>query len=118
MSSPCILVVDDEQSLVWAVQNSLRQSNYQVLAAYDGIEALAVAQRHQPDLVVLDVVMPYLDGFEVCRKLRRDPVLADVSVLFLTALDAIEDRVAGFSSSPLTCESSRRASMPCCAGVD
>jgi DNA-binding response OmpR family regulator len=96
MSSPCILVVDDEQSLVWAVQNSLRQSNYQVLAAYDGIEALAVAQRHQPDLVVLDVVMPYLDGFEVCRKLRRDPVLADVSVLFLTALDAIEDRVAGF----------------------
>jgi two-component system, OmpR family, response regulator RpaA len=96
MSTPCILVVDDEQSLVWAVQNSLSKSNYQVLTAYDGVEALAVAQRHQPDLVVLDVIMPYLDGFEVCRKLRHDPTLADVSVLFLTARDAIEDCITGF----------------------
>jgi DNA-binding response OmpR family regulator len=96
MPSPCILVVDDEKSLVWAVQHSLSKSNYQVLTAYDGVEALAVAQRHQPDLIVLDIIMPYLDGFEVCRRLRRDPTLADVSILFLTARDTIEDRVAGF----------------------
>lgn len=96
MANPCILVVDDERHLVWAVQRSLSESGYQVLTAYDGVEALAVARRYPPDFIVLDVIMPYLDGFEVCRRLRRDPVLADVPILFLTARDAIEDRVAGF----------------------
>lgn len=96
MPSPCILVVDDERHLVWAVQRSLSELGYQVLTAYDGLEALTVAHRYEPDIVVLDIVMPGLDGFEVSRRLRRDPVLADVPILFLTARSAIEDRIAGF----------------------
>ena len=90
-----ILLVDNEQDLVWAVQHSLSDEGYEVLTAYDGVEALAIAQRHRPDLVILDIIMPRLDGLQVCRKLRRDPTLAAVPILFLTVRSAIEDRIKG-----------------------
>jgi DNA-binding response OmpR family regulator len=90
-----ILLVDDEKDLVWAVRHSLSDEGYEVLTAYDGVEALTVARRHPPDLVILDVVMPRLDGLQVCRRLRRDPVLATVPILFLTVRSAIEDRIKG-----------------------
>lgn len=90
-----ILVVDDEQDLVWAIRHSLNDEGYEVLAAYDGVEALAIARRHLPDLVILDIVMPRLDGLQVCRRLRRDPNLAAVPILFLTVRSAVEDRVTG-----------------------
>jgi len=92
---PRILVVDDEQDLVWAVRQSLSDEGHEVLTAYDGVEALDVARRHHPDLVILDIAMPRLDGLQVCRKLRRDPTLAAVPILFLTVRSAIEDRVKG-----------------------
>jgi len=92
---PRILLVDDEQDLVWAVQHSLSDEGHEVLTAYDGMEALAVARRHRPDLVILDIVMPRLDGLQVCRRLRRDPTLAAVPILFLTVRSAIEDRIKG-----------------------
>lgn len=91
----CILLADDERDLVWAVQHSLRHDGYQVLAAYDGTEALALARRQSPDLIVLDIGMPGLDGLEVCRKLRQDPTLCAIPVLFLTARSSIEDRISG-----------------------
>jgi DNA-binding response OmpR family regulator len=91
-----ILLVDDEENLVWAVRHSLSDEGYEVLAAYDGLEALAVARRHRPDLLILDIVMPGLDGLQVCRRLRRDPTLAAVPILFLTERSAIEDLIAGF----------------------
>lgn len=107
-----ILLVDDEQDLVWAVRHSLSDEGYEVLTAYDGVEALAVARRHRPDLVILDISMPRLDGLQVCHRLRRDPTLAAVPILFLTVRSAIEDRIQGWTrgatitwSSPLTCES-------------
>jgi DNA-binding response OmpR family regulator len=90
-----ILVVDDEQDLVWAIRHSLNDEGYEVLTAYDGAEALAIARRHLPDLIILDIVMPRLDGLQVCRELRRDPALAAVPILFLTVRSAVEDRVAG-----------------------
>jgi two-component system alkaline phosphatase synthesis response regulator PhoP len=92
-----ILVVDDEQDLVWAVQHSLGDESYEVFTAYDGMEALAVARRHHPDLVILDIGIPRLDGVQVCRRLRRDPTLATVPILFLTVRDAIEDRIKGLN---------------------
>lgn len=90
-----ILVVDDEENLVWAVRQCLSDEGYEVLTAYDGVEALDVARRHSPDLIILDIVMPRLDGLQVCRRLRRDPTLAAIRVLFLTERGAVEDRVRG-----------------------
>jgi DNA-binding response OmpR family regulator len=90
-----ILVVDDEEDLVWALRRSLADEGYQVLTAYDGVEALELARRERPDLVILDIVMPGLDGLEVCRRLRRDPTVAAVPILFLTVRSLLEDRVTG-----------------------
>ena len=95
MPTARILVVDDEQDLVWAVRHSLSDEGHEVLAAYDGVEALAVANRQRPDLVILDITMPRLDGLQVCRRLRRDATLAAVPILFLTVRSAIEDRIKG-----------------------
>jgi DNA-binding response OmpR family regulator len=92
-----ILVVDDEHNLVWALRHSLSDEGYEILTAYDGLEALSVARRQHPDLIILDIVMPRLDGLEVCRRLRRDPTLAAVPILFLTALSATDDRVTGLN---------------------
>ena len=91
----CILLADDERDLVWAVEHSLRHDGYQVLAACDGAEALALARRQRPDLIILDVVMPGLDGLQVCRKLRQDPSLAATPILFLTVRSSIEARISG-----------------------
>ena len=90
-----ILIVDDEQDLVWAVQYSLRDEGYEVLIAQDGVEALDILESHHPDLVILDIVLPRLDGFRVCRELRRNPTLAATPILFLTARNTIEDRITG-----------------------
>jgi DNA-binding response OmpR family regulator len=90
-----ILLVDDEQDLVWALRHSLSDEGHEVLTAYDGVEALAIARRHRPDLAILDIVMPRLDGLQVCRRLRRDPTLAAMPILFLTQRSAIEDRIKG-----------------------
>jgi DNA-binding response OmpR family regulator len=92
-----ILVVDDEQDLVWAIRHSLKDEGYEVLTAYDGVEAFTVAQSYRPDLVILDIVMPRLDGFQVCHKLRRDSTLAAVPILFLTVRNAVEDRIEGLN---------------------
>ena len=90
-----ILVVDDEPSIVDAVGTALRYEGFEVLEATNGRTALSSAQESPPDLIVLDVMLPDLDGFEVTRRLRQDGI--KVPILFLTAKDAVEDRVAGLS---------------------
>ena len=90
-----ILVVDDEPDLVWAVKYALLDEGHEVLTAGDGLQALALARQERPDLFVLDVVMPGLDGIEVCREARRDLRLASVPILFLSSHDAVQDRVRG-----------------------
>jgi two-component system OmpR family response regulator len=90
-----ILVVDDEPSIVDAVATSLRYEGFRVDEAVNGRLALSAAQENPPDLIVLDVMLPDLDGLEVTRRLRADGLR--VPVLFLTARDAIEDKVAGLT---------------------
>ncbi len=90
-----ILVVDDEPDLVWAVKYALLDEGHEVLTAGDGIEALALARLEKPDLFVLDVVMPKLDGIELCREARRDVRLASVPILFLSSQGEVQDRLRG-----------------------
>jgi len=92
---PRILVVDDEPSIVDAVATSLRYEGFDVEEATTGRGALESAAKRPPDLIVLDVMLPDLDGLEVTRRLRADGVR--VPVLFLTARDALEDKIAGLT---------------------
>ena len=87
-----LLLVDDEANLRHALGYALRQEGYDVVAAEDGQQALALFRTARPDVVVLDVMLPGLDGFEVCRRLRRE---SDVPILMLTARDTELDRVVG-----------------------
>ncbi|HVH66075.1 MAG TPA: response regulator transcription factor [Candidatus Acidoferrum sp.] len=87
-----ILVVDDDPMVATTVQRVLRPEGYDVDVALSGAAALDQAQQRRPDLVVLDVMMPGLDGFEVCRQLRKD---GDVAILLLTARGGTADRVRG-----------------------
>ena len=92
---PQVLVVDDEASIVDAVATALRYEGFDVREAVTGRAALASAQEDPPDLVVLDVMLPDLDGLEVTRRLRADGIR--VPILFLTARDSVEDKVAGLT---------------------
>ncbi len=93
--APRLLVVDDEPSIRDLLSASLRFAGYDVVTAENGTGALAQAEKHRPDLVVLDVMMPDMDGFEVTRKLRERG--RDMPVLFLTARDDVEDKVTGLT---------------------
>ncbi len=90
-----LLVVDDEPNIVELLSASLRFAGFEVLTATDGAKALRLAAEQRPDLVVLDVMMPGLDGFEVVRRMRQEGIQAPV--LLLTARDAVEDRVQGLT---------------------
>jgi two-component system, OmpR family, response regulator len=90
-----VLVVDDEPTLTDLLSMALRYEGWQVRTAGDGMAAVRAARQFQPDAVVLDVMLPDLDGFQVLRRLRADN--ATVPVLFLTARDAVEERVAGLT---------------------
>jgi len=92
----CIYVVDDEKDLTWALEKSLSHEGYQVVTASNGLEALRLMRRRRPDLVILDVVMPQMNGMEVCRRLRADPILSAIPILFLTVQETVEQRIEGF----------------------
>ena len=90
-----ILVVDDDPSIRSVVSRGLRFEGYEVHLAADGLEALRIAREQTLHLVVLDVMLPNLDGLEVCRRLRRG---TNVPIIMLTARDAVPDRIAGLNS--------------------
>ncbi|HTI97753.1 MAG TPA: response regulator transcription factor [Dongiaceae bacterium] len=90
-----ILVVDDEPDAVELIEFNLRQAGYDVVTATDGAEALKKTRTTQPSLIILDIMLPEIDGFEVCKLLRRDPATAAVPILMLTAKAAEIDRVLG-----------------------
>src|SRR5262245_55667303 len=90
-----ILVVDDDPKILSVLGRGLRFEGYEVLLAADGSEALRNARIEPPDLVVLDVMLPGMDGLEVCRRLRRG---TNIPILMLTARDAVPDRIAGLDS--------------------
>ncbi len=91
-----ILVIDDDELVSRTLQRTLKLYNYQVMVANSGPEGLQLARRHRPDLLVLDIMMPGMDGYQVCRQIRGDPLLADLPVLFLTAKGKDEDKIEGF----------------------
>ena len=93
-----ILVVDDIESNVRLLEAKLSAEYYDVLTASDGPTALAIAASERPDIVLLDVMMPGMDGFQVCRRLKDDPETRHVPVVLVTALDGRADRVAGLEA--------------------
>ena len=86
-----ILVVDDERITTQLVQVFLESHDFEVVLAYDGVEALEVARAEKPDLILLDVVLPRKDGFDVCEELRNDPDFKDVRILMFTAKGLSQD---------------------------
>lgn len=103
-----LLIVDDAPENL-DVMKSLLNADFNVKAAVNGRVALKIAARQHPDLILLDVVMPDMDGYEVCRQLKADPATSDIPVIFLTALDGVDDETQGLAlgavdyiSKPLT----------------
>ncbi|MFZ2641966.1 MAG: response regulator [Verrucomicrobiia bacterium] len=88
-----ILVADDDSSTLRVLSHALEREGYQVHVAQDGAEALQQVEKHQPDLLILDVVMPQLDGHEVCRRLRCKPEFARMPVIILTAQSSQDEKV-------------------------
>lgn len=116
-----LLVVDDDDSIRTSLENYLCRNGYEVVLAQDGNEALAVARKNRPDLVVLDVMLPGMNGYECCRRLKEiDPALP---VIFLSAKGDIVDKATGFGqggddyiTKPLLVKSSSCALRRCCVG--
>ncbi|MDZ4716836.1 MAG: response regulator [Roseiflexaceae bacterium] len=96
--SPRILVVDDSAMNLKIVAASLAPAGYEIVLAHNGHEALERAAAQQPDLVILDVMMPDLDGYEVCRRLRRTPAFAQRPIMMLTANDTLQERIQGLEA--------------------
>lgn len=92
---PCVLVVDDEPNIVLSFEFLLKQVGYDVRVARDGEQALASIAEFKPGLVLLDVMMPKRDGYDVCRTIRANPDWADVRIIMLTARGAEADRQKG-----------------------
>ncbi|MDQ6644671.1 MAG: response regulator transcription factor [Chloroflexota bacterium] len=90
-----ILVVDDEPVLVETIAYNLEQAGYQVITAADGASALQAARREVPDLIILDIMLPEMDGLEVCRQLRRENSTATIPIMMLTAKSDEIDKVVG-----------------------
>ena len=96
MSSAHILIVEDDDLVSRTVERSLSSDEFQISLADNGLDGIKLARKCSPDLVILDVVMPEIDGYEVCRRMRSDSQLAEIPILFLTAKIKEEDRVNGF----------------------
>ena len=96
--SSTVLVVDDDEVSRQLLQTLLRQENYTALFAKNGVEALEIAARISPDVVLLDIVMPQLDGFEVCAQLRANAALRHVPIVLLTGLEGRDSRLRGLAA--------------------
>ena len=101
MTSPIaykILVIDDHPETLSIIQRVLQQQGYNVLGARSGFRGLALAESENPDLVMVDGMMPEMDGWEVCRQLRGNPRLAEIPIIMFTAVDEAEQKLAGFDA--------------------
>lgn len=95
---PRILIVDDNPTNVKVLQTRLAAEGYEIVTAADGEEGLAAARQHTPDLILLDVMMPKVDGFEVCKRLRADPDFPFTPIIMVTAMADSKDVVAGLEA--------------------
>jgi DNA-binding response OmpR family regulator len=96
--SPRVLIVDDEPNIVTAIEFLMQREGYQTAKAYNGEQALELAAGFLPDIVVLDVMMPGIDGFEVARRIRQSPVLEYAKIVFLTAKGTQRDKETGYAN--------------------
>ena len=112
MTKSVILVVEDDTDILRLVTYNLKSAEFEVLTAQDGYAALSLAKKHLPQLVILDLMLPGLDGFEVCKELRRSPATKNIPILMLTARGEEMDRVVGLRFSSLqTSKPSRPGSI-------
>ncbi|MFM6975407.1 MAG: response regulator transcription factor [Sphingobacteriaceae bacterium] len=95
---PKILIVDDEEDIRELIEFNLAKEGYQVLTAANGQEAIAEAKMHKPDLILLDVMMPKMDGIEACRQMRAMPEFKSTFMVFLTARNEEYSEIAGFNA--------------------
>jgi diguanylate cyclase (GGDEF)-like protein len=93
-----ILVVDDNLVNIKLIVDYLEHAGFEVMTARDGLDGIEKAKRGKPDLILLDVMMPEIDGFETCRRLKADPETAAIPVLFMTALNDVDNKVKGFEA--------------------
>jgi DNA-binding response OmpR family regulator len=93
-----LLIADDEASIRGLVRVTLEENSFEIIEAADGDEALRLAWRERPDLILLDVMMPRLDGLEVCRQLKSDPATKEIVVVLLTAMAQESDRERGLAA--------------------
>lgn len=91
-----ILLIDDEADILEFMEYNLRKAGYEVFTAPDGAEGLRMAAEHRPHLILLDMMMPVMDGAETCRAIRADPALRDTMIVFLSALSEEEHQIAAF----------------------
>lgn len=93
-----ILVVDDDESILELIKINLELMGHDVLTAPDGIKGFALVKQNLPDLVILDVMMPEVDGYTVAQRIRQNPESKEIPILMLTALGMLQDKVQGFNS--------------------
>ncbi|MEK6656097.1 MAG: response regulator [Nitrospirota bacterium] len=88
-----ILVADDEEDIRLIIKFALEDKGYKVITASDGAEAVAIADKEKIDLIILDAAMPKMDGYEACKKLKKNAKTKDIPVIFLTAIDLQKDKL-------------------------
>jgi len=93
-----VLIVDDEPHIVTAIQFLINKEGFETSTAYNGASALSVVQSFRPDVVVLDVMMPGMSGFEVARQIRSNSDLGNTQIVFLTAKGTTKDKMQGYST--------------------
>ncbi|NJL59747.1 MAG: hybrid sensor histidine kinase/response regulator [Desulfobacteraceae bacterium] len=95
---PSVLIVDDTMENLQVLAEMLRSKNYKVAVAKDGMKALSFVSKRKPDLILLDIMMPEMDGFEVCVRLKSDPETKEIPVIFISALAETSDKLKGFET--------------------
>ena len=90
-----LLIVDDNPTNLGVLTDYLEEQGFEILSAEDGYVGLEIAQFAQPDMILLDVMMPGIDGFETCRRLKGDEKTQDIPVIFMTALESTKDKLTG-----------------------
>jgi DNA-binding response OmpR family regulator len=96
MDTVNVLVIEDDDIVGKTIERSLRGHEFHVTLANSGVEGIKIARRQLTDMVILDIIMPGMDGYAVCREMRSDPMLQNIPILFLTAKAKDEDKIAGF----------------------
>jgi len=93
-----ILIADDEEDVKFVIQLFLESKGYEIVTAFDGLDAIDKARAEKPDLILLDIMMPLIDGFEVCRKLKADKDTAGIPIVMISAASQTESKKKGLEA--------------------